>query len=64
MWPLIIAAGVYMVCKGIQDGIDSNRGRNQKILPPHAGDDSIGYLTRDDRDLLIDDNLNGDRYGR
>lgn len=24
MWPLVVAAGVYIVCKGIQQGIDEN----------------------------------------
>ena len=32
MWPLTIAFGVYIVCKGIQESIDYNRDRD--ALPP------------------------------
>lgn len=32
MWPLIVAFGVYVVCKGVQQGIEENAQYLQ--LPP------------------------------
>jgi|GEM_PF-5626461 len=43
-WPIIIAVGTYLICKGIQDGIDENRnqgaltsGRSRRGSLPHRG---------------------------
>lgn len=64
MWPFIVAFGAYMICKGIQDGIDQNRDQNQRRLPPRGNDDPMRYLSDDDIRLLIEDDRRKNRYGR
>jgi hypothetical protein len=64
MWPLMVAAGVYMICKGIQEGIDENSGKNQKKLPPHRGNDSIKRLPHSEYDILDNDDWGDDYNGR
>ena len=66
MWPLLVAAGVYLVCKGIQDGIDENRDASRRQLPydndRHSG--LIGYDEDLDADLLEERHDREVRRGR
>lgn len=51
MWPLMIAFGVYLTARGIQEGIEYNR--HQRTLPPPRS--SIIDLELGDDFEILDD---------